>query len=132
MQELILEEKQAQKEEPAVTIVPPKQAVKELLVKLKELKIRKDDLLFPINDELEEIEEKKKQICDEITVCMQEVRDTVRTNDGAAIWKLMPKPHYMYDKKALDGITNEKIREVLDACKKMTQQGEPKVKIELF
>lgn len=126
------ESKQEQKEEPAVTIIPPKQAVVEMLIELKKLKNRKDELLFPINDELEEIEEKKEQICNEITACMQELQNTVRTDDGAAIWKLMPKPREIYDTKALDAITDKEIREVLDACKKMTQQGEPIVKFEIY
>lgn len=132
MNNQILEEKQEQKEEPAIVIVPPKESVKEMLTELKKLKSRKDDLLFPIKDELEEIEDKAKKLADEIEITMQEVKETVFTNDAKAVWKLMPKPRLMYDTKALDSITDEKIREVLDTCKKYTQQGNPKVKIEVW
>ena len=120
------------KQEPAVVIIPSKQAIKEMLADLKTLKNRKDDLLLPINDELEEIEDKKKRICDEITILMQDLQETIKTDDGAAIYKLMPKPREVYDTKALDAINDKTIREVLDSCKKLTKQGEPKVNFEIY
>ena len=127
----ILKEQQEQNES-AVIIVPPKQAVKEYLAELKTLKDKKDDLLLPIQDELTEIEDKAKKLSDEITTIMQDVKETVFTNDAKATWKVMPQPSLRYYKKALDAITDKKIREVLDKCKKLTKQGEPKVKIEVY
>ena len=138
MQDQILEEKQGQKEESAVTIVEPKQAIEEMLVQLKNLKTHKDDLLFPIKDELEEIEEKVKHIVDEITLTMREANkneitlSNVRTNDGVAIFKLPPKPHKFYKKEKLDAITEPEIRRVLDTCLEDSKQGEPSVKLEVY
>ena len=130
MQEQILENKQEQ--EKAAIIIPSKQAIKELLAELKKLKNHKDDLLLPLIDELEEIEDKKKRICDEITILIQDLQETVKTDNGAAIWKLMPTPSLRYDTKALDAITDTDIRKILDACKKLTKQGEPKVTLEVY
>lgn len=127
----ILKENQETKES-AVIVVPPKQAVKEMLDKLKKLKEQKDDLLLPIQDELTDIEDKAKKLTDEIIFTMQEVKETVSTDNARATWKPMPKPREFYDVKALNAINDADIREVLDRCKKMTVQGEAKVKIELF
>ena len=118
--------------EPEVVESNPKQDIKELISELKLLKSKKDSLFEPINEELFEIEEKKKQICDTIIELMQSVQDTIKTNDGAAIYKQMPNPHEMYDKKALDSISDKGIREILDRCKKMSVQGEPKVVFEIY
>ena len=128
MSEQILEEpKQA-----AVVVVPSKQAVKEMLAELKKLKMRKDDLMMPINPELEEIDEKVIQLTHEITLIVQDLQETVKTSDGAAVWKQMPRPREFYDAKALDAITDVHARALIDSCKKTTKQGEPKVVFEVY
>ena len=138
MQEQILEQEQKEKGASAIEIVPPKEAIKELLNTLKTMKSRKEELLFPIQDELTELEEKAKRICEEITVIMREANKdevtipAVTTDSAKATWKLMPKPRIIYDAKALNAITDSEIREAIDKCKKLTTQGEPTVKLEVY
>ncbi len=124
--------------ESAITIVPPKEAVSEMIIELKKLKDRKDDLLLPIQDELEEIEEKKKHIKEEITLIMIEENmdgitlPYIRNDVGAATFKSPNKTHMFYKKEKLDAIAEPEIREVLDKCLEESKQGEPTVKLEVF
>lgn len=136
MQNQILENQE--KQEPAIIVVPPKQAIKELLTKLKELKNRQDELLIPIKDELEEIEIKDKQLRDEITSIMRGANKDnitiphVTISDGAVIWKNPVTPHQFYKKEKLDAITDPEIKKILDECKEWSKQGEPKVNVEVY
>lgn len=138
MEEQILEEKQEKKQESAITIVPPKEAISEMITEVKKLKNRKDDLLLPIKDELDEMEENTGRIYQEIFSVMKEankdgiILDQVRNNDGVAIFKLPPKPHKFYKKEKLDAITKPEIRQILDNCIEESKQGDPTVKIEIW
>ena len=113
-------------------VLLPEQIIKEKIIALKKLKAEKDDLLFPVHDRLTEIEDETNGLYAEIQETMKEVQHTIGTQYGIVEWKLPAKPREFYDAKALNAITDERIREELDKCKKLTQQSEPKAVIKIF
>lgn len=110
---------------PAIIHVEPREAVKELLTKLKEAndlkKLLKDGLDQEILESIEMCDDKIEIIQKEIKELVSfEVQETIKTSDGQAIYRKGNK-RITYDSKMLDFIEDKIIRTAIDPARKETQ-----------
>lgn len=110
---------------PAIIHVEPREAVKELLTKLKdvyaELALIDSQIPQDVKDNIQSLEDKAKAIKEEIKELVSfEVQESIKTNDGQAIYKKGSK-RIIYDSKLLDAIQDKTIREAIEPARKETQ-----------
>lgn len=121
-------------ENQAIIHVEPKEAVKERLKMLKDVyaEIALIDSQIPqdIKDNMQSLEDKAKAIQAEIKDLVSfEVQESIKTEDGEAIYR---KGHKLvtYNGKALDSITDDKVRKEIEKYRKETEtKGSARIEV---
>ena len=126
--ELIQEQvKPEEPEEKAVTIIPAKQAISEMLEEFYQLKQQKNKLLEPLKEELDAITEKAIKLETEIKMlAITELQHGYKTQFGEVVYRRGGRG---YDIAALESIQDPEIRGAIDPHKKTTYDSKGLAKI---